>query len=475
VARRIATMLVLSAMLLIPTPAGVHAQGQPLPEVTVEDDATEEEAVRFRQEFGFRADLAFVRETFRDKVNYSSDWFSVPLSEAEHREMFRRAQIQQAMDEAIAYARTDPNFAGAYLDQLNGGRPVFLFTVIGPSIRSSLETRLPEGADVQVELALKTEREIYELKDRIKADRDDLAAQGLVIVQIAVATSLNTLHIGVVDLTVGFAETLRQRYGAEIVVVDADVAQSDACTSSNNCRPMKGGISINHTGGSPGECTSGFVVTRTDNGAFMMLTAGHCIQVNGTGFDQAWQHNSQGFGRAQYETWLPGSAGDADVGLITIQTPEWPSMTNPNRIRRKNGNGTLADQSVADVTAVSGVAQGGQACRVGRASGHDCGAIKFADEDNWSIVAGYQWMNVLHTARVTFDSTDGDSGGPVFYYPGGGLCCNPVTALGTHVHSEVDASSVNEGWFSPYGWGRLNYDNLPQPSYTYSICLSTSC
>ena len=148
-----------------------------------------------------------------------------------------------------------------------------------------------------------------------------------------------------------------------------------------------------------------------------------------------------------------------------------------NRIRRKNGNGTLADQSVADVTRLGNVTQGALVCRVGRASGHDCGNVVFADEDNLSEVDGWQSMNVIHTARVAFDSTDGDSGGPVFFYPTGGTCCNPVTALGTHVHSEEDTPSTSDdfGWFSPYGWGRFNYDNLPQASYTYTICLTASC
>ena len=466
--------LMLGTLLLIWMPATASAHDQPAAATASDWGATETEATRFRAEFGLRADPDFVRGTFQDQVEYSSDWFGVPLSKSEHVEMFRRASIQTAMDEAIAIARTDPSFSGAYLDQQNRGRPVFMFAATNPAIRAELEALFPVDADMQIEQAVRTEQELHETRSLMKRHRDALEAGGIQIVQIAIATSMNTLHVGVRNLTSGAAGVLKELYGSDLSVVDADVAVSDACNDTNNCRPMKGGISINHTGGVPGECTAGYVVKRTDNGNPMILTAGHCIQVHG-GFDQAWQHNSQGFGRAQYETWIPGGSGDADVGVISIQSPEWPSMTSKNLIRRKNGTGSLSDQSVAQVTGLASVVQGGQACRVGRASGHDCGIIKFADEDNWSIVPGWQWMNVLHTARVSFDSTGGDSGGPVFYYPGGGTCCNPVTALGTHVHSEADSSSIDEGWFSPYGWGRLNYDNLPQAAYTYTICLSASC
>jgi len=93
---------------------------------------------------------------------------------------------------------------------------------------------------------------------------------------------------------------------------------------------------------------------------------------------------------------------------------------------------------------------------------------------NLSEVAGWQSMNVLHTAVVNFDSLGGDSGGPVFFYPGGGTCCSPVTALGTHVHSETGAGA-NEGWFSPYSRGRAAYADLFPAGHTFNLCLTATC
>ena len=138
-----------------------------------------------------------MRDTRRDKVTYSSEPFGVPLAEAELAEMFRRARIQSAMDDAIAHARTLDGFAGAYLDQKQGGRPVFMFTAPDAARRSALAARLPEGADVQVKEAVRTESELAELKGRVEADVEDWTTTGIEIVRVAIRTSLNTLRIGV--------------------------------------------------------------------------------------------------------------------------------------------------------------------------------------------------------------------------------------------------------------------------------------
>lgn len=380
--------------------------------------------------------------------------------------MFRRARIQSAMDVAIAEARKSDTFAGAYLDQQNGGRPVFLFTVLEPGVSARLAGLLPEGSDVQVGQASKTEREIAQLQERVVAEHEALARAGIDVIRVAIREDSNTIRIGVHDLTATAEKELKSRYGADAVVFEASVAQSDACAGgSNDCRPMKGGLAINHDGGQVGECTSGFVIRRTDSGALGLLTAGHCIQVHG-GFDETWRHNSIAFGHALYETWVPGGSGNADVGLIDLFSGEEAQMTAKNRVRRTN-------QGEASVTVVSAPVLHGQACRIGVTSGQDCGMITDTDDANWSAVQGWQSMNVLHTAVFDKDSLGGDSGGPVIFYPGGGSCCSPVTALGTHVHSGTVAESTS--WFSPYSWGRSAYSDLFPGGQTYNICLTPSC
>jgi len=458
-----ATAFALCLVLVVSTQAAAetHQRDSEPPGSSVAD------AVRFRAEYGLASGVEFVRETLRDTARYSAEPYGVPLSGAEIGELLRRGEVQNAMDSALEIARSRPDFAGAYLDQLNRGRPVFLFTSDAKDFVPALASRLPSGADPQVAVVERTEQVLVDLKARVEGDLTELWELGVRVAHVGVDVPDNTVEVGLLDLGADSVAAVKQRYGEHVEVVAGTIGQADVCDASNNCRPIKGGISINPTGIAPEQCTSGFVVKRTDTSTLAILTAGHCIEYWG-GYDVAWQHNSQGFGRALYETWKPGGTGAADVGLITIQSPDVALMTNKNHMRRTNG-------SLASVTNVASPVAGGSVCRVGLRSGHDCGTIIVPNEGNWSETPDGRKMWVSNTTRVSFDSSGGDSGGPVFFYPGGGTCCTPVTALGTHVHSKPDGTTGAYGWFSPYFTGRNDYAAMFPAGHTYNICLTASC
>lgn len=72
-----------------------------------------------------------------------------------------------------------------------------------------------------------------------------------------------------------------------------------------------------------------------------------------------------------------------------------------------------------------------------------------------------------------YDSTGGDSGGPVWYYvflPGG---TTAVIAMGTHVHSDDDDDETPYGWYSPIDVGAAQY--LANWAYSYTLCVTASC
>jgi streptogrisin C len=454
------------SLAIVPTPVlGVDGPEDAL-QTGGDDEASLEEAIQFRETFGFPASQDIVERAHEDRATYSIEPFGVPLAKDEIEELFRRARTQTAMEEALSWARGSETFAGAYLDQRDGGRPVFMFTGDSTGYLEKLVPFFAADARVRVDSAKRTERDLTGLKDRIGVDLPELAASGIRVVRVAYSPHLNTLRIGVEGLTASAENVLRDRYGDGLVIFEDAVAHSDACDNPNNCRPMKGGIAISSSSASNAwnQCTSGWVVKRNDNNAKVIVTAGHCIQVHG-GFDHAWYHNFNGFGRALRETFEAGSSGDADVGLISLFSDELAAMPTKNLMRRNNG-------SVTTVTALGSPMDGGQACRVGNTSGHDCGVITDPDTIRISEAPGVSDMTVLHTATWDKDSLGGDSGGPVFFCPGGGTCCGPVTALGTHVHSETGANA-NESWFSPQFWG--SWDYTASWGYSYSICLTASC
>jgi hypothetical protein len=72
--------------------------------------------------------------------------------------------------------------------------------------------------------------------------------------------------------------------------------------------------------------------------------------------------------------------------------------------------------------------------------------------------------------EVDFDSTGGDSGGPVVA---------PITsssnkiALGTHVHSDADGTPGAHGWYSPIDVGEYLYRSMHGTGYL--VCTTAAC
>jgi hypothetical protein len=420
-------------------------------------DAAEADAIRFRRTFGLDSSPATAREATDDRVNFSADLFGIPLSQSEVAEMLARAETQWAVRPAFQHARGYSDFAGAYLDQEQGGIPVFMFTehVVGRA--EELATRLPASTAYRIEGANRTYRQLEAVLDDIESDWSSLKRQGVDVVTAGIRTDENLVFIGVNGLATYATDELRSRFGQDLEVFEDSPAHADACNGTFDCRPMKGGIDITRP---TGACTSGFVVKRQDTSALHILTAGHCIEVHG-GYNAQWSHNSDPFGYARHETWRADFTRDGDVGLITIAVSETPSSKNQvhtESVLVKPVTGWDSVQFVGD-----------QSCRFGRTSKLDCGVINAVDviRDSETSIGT---MSVRHTNQVSYDSTDGDSGGPMFFYASGG---SSLIAQGTHVHSATDGTTNAYGWFTPISWGRTAFSSLN--GYNYDVCTNSAC
>lgn len=218
----------------------------------------------------------------------------------------------------------------------------------------------------------------------------------------------------------------------------------------------EGGLKITQ---SASWCTSGFVVKALNTGGIRLLTAGHCIDVNG-GSGATWKHNGTRFGLAKDETWKVGVTRDGDVGLIDLDADEVPSTKNlmyRSGTTYKTVAGWDSNQYVGD-----------QSCRVGATWGLDCGEINAVNVTRDSTVPGVGTMTVRHTNQVSFDSTGGDSGGSMYFTSGA-----YVIAQGTHVHSAKDGTADAYGWFTPISWGKSTLEGLF--GYDYVVCVNSSC
>jgi len=414
------------------------------------------DAVRFRTTFGFDASASRVAASFADRSAFPNDEFGVPLTPAEAADMNRRIRLQQDAIPAAEFAASRPNYAGIYRDQLSGGIPVFLFTEVGSDDASAIQALLPKGAAFRVERAARTFSDLLEIQSQIGDAIPDLSKLGVDVILTGIDEQANKVVVGLTsDLRSG-GETLRGRFGDALVVRHQELGQADACTGPNNCPPLKGGLGILAPDNGP--CTSAYIAKRTDTGQFVMVTAGHCIAVHG-GQGAQWRHGSGAdliqIGQAQKNTWVAGA--NADVGLIGIYTASVPATKNQflaqvGDLRNLTSRVSLGNQHVGDV-----------ACRSGRTSGRTCGTIAVVNVDRQSCV-GTTCKTIHHMVEVSFDSTGGDSGGPMYYGSAG---------LGLHIHSDPDSQPNAHGWYSPLDWAISEYQSRWGIPYNY--CFTTAC
>ncbi len=432
---------------------------------------SEAEAVRFRGEMGLANDIALVREA-ANSASYDDETYGIPLNADETAELLRRAAIQWEVGNVVEQARKKPSFGGAYLDQLAGGMPVFLFTEVTANDVSDLTDALPDGTEFRLQLVERSEADLFALQQRVNVRWRELEREGIDVNSTGIDDMRNAVVVGVGGLTDEAARDLETEFGPGIIVRDQATPVADACNSVHDCRPIKGGLEI-FALPTEGECTSGYIVRRISNAKLYQLTAGHCFGGNG-GLDVKWGHNLNidpdvaAFGWSKVSTWLAGASRDADVGLTSISADEEP--TNKNEIYV--GGGVV--HKVVSYTPASSQVQNGVALMFGQTSGDKTGTILLRNVANDSPLPNGQKMVVLKTMEVSFNPDLGDSGGPVFYpAPSGGV--NRI-ALGTHVHSDAGSNdATGDGWYSPIDTGFNTVASVAGATWNYFICSTAAC
>jgi hypothetical protein len=410
--------------------------------------------------FGLSADASIIARAATDP-SYSSTNYGVPLSRAEERELQRRARAELDTEAAATFAQGQATYGGYYFDQQAQGNPVFLFTGNDKSMTAELKRLLPHGSGFRVRHVERAYADLLKTKERISASTDALIAAGVEVNSIGLHISTNTVAVGVHRLTSSATSQLVGRFGDGLEVFEQAPANSDACTSTNNCRPMKGGLSIVSLTYPYNECTSGFMVRRVQNGGQLaILTAGHCVHNDPINGD--WKHGTVVFGDRKDDTWSNHS--DGDVALIELRPSEVVPVANQLYVY----NGTSYIKTVTTWISNAQQTQGSQACAYGTNSNKsDCVTILHVDEVHSSPL-GSQSNWIDHTNTYGLDMDPGDSGGPIYKV----LSDNARGAMGTHVHSTNGAGAFS--WYTPFEWGRTAYTNKTGGDYYY-MCTTATC
>lgn len=426
------------------------------------------DATRFRTEMGLDASIDVILEASMNRDRYPDYSWGVPLSVSEAEDMARRAQIQLKLDQAAAFAATLDDFAGLYIDQHDHGTPVFLFVNEPDAHRQDLAALLPADVPFRIETATSTLRQLVDAQDAVERAREELLATGTNITLIGTRIQANALRVGVEHLTAEVADDLHARFGSRTILVELAPAQADSCTSVTNCFPVKGGIEIDSDYDNfVGACTSGFLAKRTDTDPdrLVLVTAGHCIYAHG-GTGDEWEHNNNDtndIGQALGYVWQSNASGD--VGLTSVYVRQYPFQRNAMLARFAPPTYAADIRNLSGSVSLSYQVVGSGVCRNGIASGYDCGSIVDTDVTRSSCINSNQTcVSVRHSVEVSFDSTNGDSGGPIFLN---------YSAYGIHIHSDADSSPDPHGWYTPVDQAQAAWQ--AKYGWSFYLCLMTSC
>ena len=164
------------------------------PEATMELTAEIREAIRVRENFGLRADPAYVAAVAGD-ATASAIEIGIPLLPSEAAEMRRRMSLEdhELIDTYAAKHRDE--FGGLFIDQPGGGVLVVLFTDHLDEHRSAIEELVIPGMRVRVDPARFTEDALNDAQTALNPALPIWSDEGIAFVSSWVDISENRVGV----------------------------------------------------------------------------------------------------------------------------------------------------------------------------------------------------------------------------------------------------------------------------------------
>ena len=409
---------------------------------------------RFRTSVGLPSGAALIEDSIADHSRYSNlDW-GVPLTRAEAAELWRRNELQTGSDKAVDYALAQADFSGMYWDQKNGGTGIFKFTGDLKKHEAAIVSRVPQGQVVEVTKAPMTLKDMQAIADDVFRDADGLAEQGILISSVRVDPVSEKVLVGLREAAAGAKQTLVSMYDTELIgtFVEGGIS-ADACSGQFDCgdppsEPWKGGIRIK-SAFNDGKCTSSFLARQNSNNNLVMVTAGHCLGLNG-GAGRTWYHNDHRNIGQSLSGWTWANGATSDVG--------WIDVSNPGDVSPKN---EFLAEDASDIKQIQWVRPndyqqvGLLICRSAVDSGYWCGKILGRNVSSRDV----DGRDIVNLYTADFDAIPGDSGG--IYFVGSSV-------YGIHADSLDNTSPpAGKSWYTPAERVE-NQANL-------TICTSSGC
>lgn len=298
----------------------------------------------FRQQYGLRADLPYIRSLHALSAHALSAHqtvvgYGVLLTPQEAAELSYRQQLAEVITPGHPfYAYLEANsadFAGEFIDQPSGGIVTVLFAKSVEAHRSALVRLFPDAARLRVASARYTWNQLLGWSAAVAAATPRLRAAGVPLISSGPDVRTNSVSVGLVTVSSSAENSVRAAFpGIPLNFTAAPVVRPTGTTAAV-APPMDAGEGIWETENGGDGCTSGFALDGPNGtwGNLYMLTAGHC----GPSGDLWIQGPQPGSGDSHYivgpETraqfgneWGDGTTNDASVINVEMQGDVQPDI-----------------------------------------------------------------------------------------------------------------------------------------------------
>lgn len=182
------------------------------------------ESQRFRDDFGLRSDLSWIREVAADPGADRTS-YGTPLTLAEVRELARRSITVDGLKDAILpYALAQPDYAGAWIDHDRGGVLVVQFSGSLLQHQADILRLTRPGAPYEVRQVRWSLAQLEALKDRVSGDEAWFETIPAYLYAVGLDTKLNRLSVTVSSAEPAAADRIKAHFGwtDDIVIINSD-------------------------------------------------------------------------------------------------------------------------------------------------------------------------------------------------------------------------------------------------------------
>jgi hypothetical protein len=320
--------------------------------------------------------------------------------------MEQAQEVMLPVAESVDQVATgDTAFSNIAIDPTAGSVTVYRVGGASGAVVSQYQALSTTGAMVQVLGARLTATQAEALDQRINADVDTLAAQGIVVGSWGPDPYGGPYQIRVVGAD-QYRAALLARYAdvgaGNLVVVEGQ--PPEASTRQDDSAPYWGGAWVRAAASY--ECSSGFAAHSRSNGADYMITAYHCV---GAGDPRFWDGGNDFMGNV--------TSGDPDLDAAYIKVSSAP--------RVYDGAWNNSSSYSKPVIGIRRPTTGMRVCTSGSFSGVRCYG-RILSTDHWRLhsragnaytVSGWTATGINGIEM----NGNGDSGGPVFAPSGGNV------------------------------------------------------